>query len=138
MTLEKAERFPIETRKLFGKYKGTVVGNVDSTFRGRLLVQVPSISGLQASLLPTGPWAHGPVRCPPRSPTRRRVRAQQARQRQRYSVPAQSPPRCSGLTLSIQPRCPQAGNQGRAVALRAATWRVVCNPARPSALLDAE
>ncbi len=58
MPIEKAERFPIETRKLFGKYKGTVVGNADPTFRGRLLVQVPSIGGLQSVwAMPCVPYA---------------------------------------------------------------------------------
>ena len=36
-------------RKYYGKYRGTVINNVDPLFRGRLLVQVPDVLGLSPS-----------------------------------------------------------------------------------------
>ena len=45
-------------RKFFGKYRGTVVSNVDPMLRGRLLVQVPSVAGAQPLwALPCVPYA---------------------------------------------------------------------------------
>lgn len=37
------------SRRFFGKYRGSVVNNVDPEFRGRLLVQVPDVLGLVPS-----------------------------------------------------------------------------------------
>ncbi|MBX9583801.1 MAG: phage baseplate assembly protein V [Gemmataceae bacterium] len=37
------------TRRFYGKYRGTVVNNVDPMMRGRLLVQVPDVLGLVPS-----------------------------------------------------------------------------------------
>jgi uncharacterized protein involved in type VI secretion and phage assembly len=36
-------------RKYYGKYRGTVLNNVDPMFRGRLLLQVPDVLGLSPS-----------------------------------------------------------------------------------------
>ena len=47
-----------EARKYFGKYRGTVVNNVDPEQRGRLMVMVPDVSGfaLTSWALPAFPW----------------------------------------------------------------------------------
>ena len=37
------------TKKFYGKYRGTVVNNIDPMFLGRLLVQVPDVLGLVPS-----------------------------------------------------------------------------------------
>ncbi|MCX4247464.1 phage baseplate assembly protein V [Paraliomyxa miuraensis] len=48
----------VSNRKYYGKHRGTVVNNVDPMFRGRLLVQVPSVVGLQPVwALPCVPYA---------------------------------------------------------------------------------
>lgn len=58
MPNDTTETAVIGDRKCFGKYRGTVVNNVDPTFRGRLLVQVPSLVGLQPVwALPCVPYA---------------------------------------------------------------------------------
>ena len=38
-----------ETKKYYGKYRGTVINNVDPLRMGRLLVSVPDVSGLSPS-----------------------------------------------------------------------------------------
>jgi hypothetical protein len=50
------------TRKYLGKYRGTVLNNVDPLNKGRLLVQVPGVSGLLPSTwaMPCVPLA-GPL-----------------------------------------------------------------------------
>ena len=46
------------TSKYFGKYRGTVVGNVDPLQRGRLQVLVPTLLGVEASwAMPCVPYA---------------------------------------------------------------------------------
>ncbi|MCG8689351.1 MAG: phage baseplate assembly protein V [Desulfobacterales bacterium] len=41
-----------ETRQYFGKYRGTVINNIDPMQRGRIMVQVPDVAGLTP-----GSWA---------------------------------------------------------------------------------
>jgi hypothetical protein len=41
-----------KTKKFYGKYRGTVLNNVDPLFTGRLLVQIPDVLGL-----PPSSWA---------------------------------------------------------------------------------
>jgi len=50
------------TAKYFGKYRGTVINNIDPMFQGRLLVEVPDVLGLVPSswALPCVPLA-GPT-----------------------------------------------------------------------------
>ncbi len=47
-----------EAKKYFGKYRGTVVNNVDPEQRGRIMVMVPDVSGfaLTSWALPAFPW----------------------------------------------------------------------------------
>lgn len=40
---------PPNTPRYYGKYRGTVINNVDPEFRGRLIVQVPDVLGLVPS-----------------------------------------------------------------------------------------
>jgi hypothetical protein len=47
MPLDRSQPMATTGRKFYGKYRGVVVNNADPTFRGRLLVQVPSVIGLQ-------------------------------------------------------------------------------------------
>lgn len=44
--------------KFYGKYRGTVVSNIDPEFLGRLIVQVPDVMGLGSSS-----WAMPCVPC---------------------------------------------------------------------------
>lgn len=41
-----------ETRQYFGKYRGTVINNVDPMQKGRIMVQVPDVTGMTP-----GSWA---------------------------------------------------------------------------------
>src|SRR5215475_11561595 len=47
-----------DKKKFFGKYRGTVVNNVDPEQRGRIMVMVPDVSGfaLTSWALPAFPW----------------------------------------------------------------------------------
>jgi len=47
-----------ESKKFFGKFRGTVVNNVDPEQRGRIQVMVPDVSGfaLTSWALPAFPW----------------------------------------------------------------------------------
>jgi hypothetical protein len=47
-----------DSKKFFGKYRGTVVNNVDPEQRGRIQVMVPDVSGfaLTSWALPAFPW----------------------------------------------------------------------------------
>ena len=48
-------------KQFFGKYRGKVINNIDPEQRGRILVEVPDVSGPQISswAMPCFPWAGG-------------------------------------------------------------------------------